>query len=182
MQLQVIKKDGTAEQYMHTKVLGTFNNALDDAGRTNIVAAEQFAEAVTFHLYHNIETPTIKSEDIHRLVVTVLKDTNYPDAASALNEHRLCRSVKRQRIEINSGSNSDDASRMTLWNKSRIAKKLIERHHMNGSLARAVASGVEEKIMNLNMRCIDHNLVKQLVIAETEILVKAQKQLEPASV
>ena len=182
MQLQVIKKDGTTEQYMHTKVLGTFNNALDAVGRTNIIAAEQFAEAVTFHLYHNIDTTTIKGDDIHQYVLIVLKETNYTDAAAALHEHRLCRSIKRARVEVNCHSHVDNTSHTSLWNKSHIIMSLVERHRMNRTLARAVASAVEEKVMNLDMRLIDQYLIEQLVIAETEILLKAEKQLELASV
>ena len=95
MQLNVIKADGSVEEYLHTKVLGTINSALDDVGKTNIIAAEQFAEAVTFHLYHNSQSDTIKSEDVHHLVLKALTETGYPDAAIALKEHRMHRKINR---------------------------------------------------------------------------------------
>ena len=44
MQLSVIKANGTTEEYLHTKVIGTFNNALALAGKPSVYAAEQFSE------------------------------------------------------------------------------------------------------------------------------------------
>jgi len=43
MQLKVIKADGTLEEYLHTKVIGTINNALASVDESNVFAAEQFA-------------------------------------------------------------------------------------------------------------------------------------------
>ena len=74
-QLKVIKADGSIEQYLHTKVIGSFSNALDLIGEPNIFAAEQFAEAVTFHLYHNETSSSITSEQIHLMVQAVLNST-----------------------------------------------------------------------------------------------------------
>lgn len=50
-QLQVTKADGTIEEYMHTKVIGTINNALAAAGRPDMAMAEDLAEVVTYYLY-----------------------------------------------------------------------------------------------------------------------------------
>jgi hypothetical protein len=176
MQLQVIKKDGTAEQYMHTKVLGTFNNVLDAVGKTNIIAAEQFAEAVTFHLYHNNESSNIKSEDICELVIMVLNETGYCDAAETLAEYRRYRTLQRARIEIVS-RNYDGSILVTVWNKSDVVKTLVNQYHLEYLLARVVASAVEEKVFNLNMRRIDEKLLEHLLIAETEMVIEAEKEL-----
>jgi hypothetical protein len=49
-QLRVVKADGSTEAYLHTKVLGTVNNALTAAGQGDMTLAEHLAEVVTFHL------------------------------------------------------------------------------------------------------------------------------------
>ena len=178
MQLSVIKSDGSTEQYFHTKVLSTINKSLDDVDRTNIVAAEQFSEAVTFHLYHNNPSESIKSEDIHQLIITALKQTGYDDAAEALKQHRMFRNINRSRIEVIHSNGSFVTQR---WNKTKIVNKLVNKCELDRTLARAVASCVEEKILILNMTKIDHNLVGLLVVAETEIMLQAEKELQLAA-
>lgn len=172
VQLSVIKNDGSIEQYLHTKVLGTINRALDDVEQTNIIAAEQFAEAVTFHLYHNSDSSNIKSEDVHHLVIKALTETGYQQAAIALGDHRKHRKITRSRIEV-----LHSTGRINRWNKSLIVRKLTGKCQLEQPLARAVATSVEEKVLNLNMTRVNHNLVGLLVVAETEIMLKAEKEL-----
>jgi transcriptional regulator NrdR family protein len=182
MQLSVIKANGTTEEYLHTKVLGTFSHALDDIGQTNIFAAEQFSEAVTFHLYHNNHSSSVKSESIHDMIVTVLNETGYPDAAEALTEHRMFRNIRRSRIEVfhdhytPKTSSSPNTSR---WNKTRIVTDLTQKYDLDRKIARAIAASVEEKVLKLGMTQIHSDLVEQLVISETNIMVRAEQQLEP---
>lgn len=175
MQLRVIKTDGTTEEYMYTKVLGTFNHAMDDVHRTNIFAAEQFAEAVTYHLYHNNDSPTVKSSSIADLAVNVLEQTDYAGAANALKDHRMRRKVQRTRIEVLSDEQNNRISR---WNKSLIVKNLTQKYGLSQNIARAIASSVEEKILKLEMTHVHKNLIEQIVIAETNIMVCAEKELE----
>lgn len=180
MQLRVIKTNGTTEEYIHTKVLGTFNRAMDDADRTNIFAAEQFAEAVTFHLYHNNDSSTIKSDTIHGIAINVLEQTDYADAALALINHRIQRNIKRTRIEVVNNREKNIAT--SRWNKSRIVEDLTQKYGLNQNVARAIASSVEEKILKLEMTRVHRNLVEQIVIAETNIMICAEKELEFNSV
>ena len=51
MQLKVRKEDGSIEEYLHTKVMGTISNALATVGEADIFVAEQLAEVVTYYLY-----------------------------------------------------------------------------------------------------------------------------------
>ena len=179
MQLRVIKTDGTTEEYMHTKVFGTFSHAMDDVQKTNIFAAEQFAEAVTFHLYHNNDSPTIKSSTIGDMAINVLEQTDYADAANALNNHRMRRKIQRARIEVLHDEQYNTISR---WNKSRIVKNLTQKYGLGQNIARAIASSVEEKILKLEMTHVHQNLIEQIVIAETNIMVCAEKELEFSTV
>jgi transcriptional regulator NrdR family protein len=181
MQLSVIKANGTTEEYLHTKVIGTFSHALDDVDQTNIFAAEQFAEAVTFHLYHNNHSRSVKSDNINVLIVTVLNETGYPDAATALKEHRMYRSIRRSRIEVRKDNSMPEAPSMantSRWNKTKIITDLTQKYDLEKNLARAIAASVEEKVLKLGMTQIHSNLVEQLVIAETDIMVRAEKELE----
>jgi transcriptional regulator NrdR family protein len=183
MQLKVVKADGSVEQYLHTKVIGTFSNALALIDQTNVFAAEQFAEAITFYLYRKRGVVTVTSNEIHLMAQAVLTATGYENAARALNEHRLNRQLKRGRIEVIDGDEptaQDDAMRLCQWNKSRIVKDLIRKDKIDRNLARAIASSVEEKVLNLGMTRIRRSLIAELVAADTDVLLQVQKQLQLA--
>ncbi len=183
MQLKVIKADGSLEQYLHTKVIGTFSNALALVDQPSVFAAEQFAEAITFYLYRRRGVLSVTSDEIHLMVQAVLTATGYGNAAGALNEHRLNRQLKRGRIEVvdgNETNNSDEPMRLCLWNKSRIAEDLIRKNKIDRNLARAIASSVEEKVLILGMTRIRRSLIAELVAADTDVFLQVQEQLQLA--
>jgi len=99
-QLKVIKADGSIEEYLHTKVMGTINNALGLVDQANIDIAEEFAEVVTFFLYNQYNRRTVTSDDIFSMIKVVLAATGYEGAAIALSEHHFERRLKRSRIEV----------------------------------------------------------------------------------
>jgi hypothetical protein len=178
MQVKVVKSDGSLEQYLHTKVLGTLGNALAMIDQPNIYAAEQFADAITFHLYHTKKTSTITSEEIYLLVQAVLTATGYANAAAALNDFHLHRKIKRKRIEVvDEHADHFDPDQRTLWNKSTIVHWLMENKKMDFHVARVVASSVEEKILNIGILRIRKSLIKHLVLSDIDVMLEAQEQL-----
>lgn len=184
MQLKVIKTDGTTEEYLHTKVLGSFSNALALIDQANVFAAEQFAEAITYYLYQKRGADTITSDEIHLMIQAVLSATGYENAARSLNEYQLNRKLQRARIEVvhNSYEQYDDTELMIgRWNKSKIVEDLVRKDHLDLHVARAIASTVEQKVLNLGMTKVKCSLIKQLVLADTDAILKAQEQLLEAA-
>jgi len=184
MHLKVIKADGNMEEYLHTKVIGTFGNALALVDDANVFAAEQFAEAVTFYLYEKRRTPRVTSEEIHLMVRAVLSATGYDNAATALNEHRLNRKLRRSRVEV--VDDAIDASSLSAcganrWDKAKIVNHLVRLEKIDRQTARAIAGSVEEKVLNLNMARVPASLVRQLVLAESSAMLDAQRQLQTAA-
>jgi len=94
MQLKVVKTDGTVEQYLHTKVIGTISNALALVEQSDVNIAEHLAEVVTYFLYHKQKRRRVTSDEIFSIIKAVLTATNYEDAAVALSEHRFERRLK----------------------------------------------------------------------------------------
>lgn len=179
-QLRVIKQDRNVEAYLHTKVLGTVNDALTLTGNADVFVAEQFAEAVTFYLYQK-PSNVITSDEIHQLVRLVLSSTGYEEAAQYLDEHRMGRIVKRRRIEVVDGDAAEDSmgmSTVSRWDKSRIVQDLVDREGLDRPIARAIASVVEKKVFNLGTMRIRQSLIHQIVLAETEAMLQAQRQLQ----
>ena len=179
--LKVIKADGSTEQYLHTKVIGSFNYALGLIDQPNVFAAEQFAEAVTFHLYKEKQVHTVTSEEILLMIQAILNATGYENAAAALREYHLNRKLKRRRIEVVKKTQDDNEHVASQWNKSIIADGLVKKNGFPRQLARAIASSVEQKALNLGITRVPASLVKQLVLIDMETTIQAEKQLEMAT-
>lgn len=188
-QLKVIKADGVVEQYLHTKVVGTINNALDALDEADTEMAEQFAEVVTYFLYHQQGRRRVNSSEIFSMIQMVLVSTGYETAAAVLSEYYFWRKLKRSRTEVLSVDihdlmdaeffvETEEAGVRCRWDKSRIADDLIAEHHMDRQTARLIAGMVEEKVFSLGMTRVPTSLVKQLVLGDTAAALRAWEQLQ----
>ncbi len=188
VQLKVIKADGSVEEYLHTKVIGTISNALAQVGEPDIEVAEQLAEVVTYFLYHRQKRHSVTSSEIFSMIKVVLTATKFEEAAVAISEYHFKRKLKRCRVEVVSVDIRElqdadllcDAEQLNgkcRWNKSRIVSDLVAKHGLSGQTARAIASMVEEKIFNLGLTLVPVSLIKQLVLGDTAAMLRAQHQL-----
>lgn len=188
-QLRVIKSDGSVEEYLHTKVMGTISNALAGASSADVYIAEQFAEVVTYYLYHQRSSRSVTSMEILSVIKAVLESTGYDEAAVALSEHYLERKIKRSRIEVISINIQElpDAKLLAetintnsgcRWDKSKIVGYLTEKHNLYRQTARTVASMVEEKIFNMGLTRVPVSLIKQIVLGDTAAVLQAEQQFQ----
>lgn len=188
-QLRVIKTDGTTEEYIHTKVIGTINNALAATGRADIAVAEDLAEVVTYYLYKKQGQRQVSSSEILSMIKAVLTSTGYEAAAVALGEHALERRMKRARTEVLAVDVLDFADLQRLsqakqlpgrmpWDKTRIVQDLTAESGLPHQTARAVASTVEERVFNMGMMQVPRSLIKQLVLSEAAAMLHAQQELQ----
>jgi len=189
MQLKVVKADGTVEEYLHTKVVGTISNALGRIGQADICIAEQLAEVVTYFLYHKQKPFIVTSNEIFSMIEVVLAGTGYEEAAVALSEYHFERKLKRSRIEVVLVDICGLADAEVLcrveksesrcrWDKSRIVRDLVTKHDVCRQTARTIASLVEEKIFNLGVTLVPASLVKQLVLRDAAAVLQAERQLQ----
>jgi hypothetical protein len=204
--LEVLKADGSIEEYLHTKVMATISNALDAAGVSDIDKAQDLAEVITYYLYndnqempfqHPNSTPqtgkrVIDSIEIFSIIKATLVSTGFEQAAVALEEHYYKRKMNRSRIEVVGIdiNNLDDAelfysdiqqNAVSRWNKSRIAGWLINKQGFDRLSARAIASIVEQKVFKLELTRLSASLIKQLVLSETAVMKRAMRQLQTES-
>ena len=188
-QLKVVKANGIVEEYLHTKVVGSINNALSAIGEANIDVAEQFAEVVTFFLYRQQGHHRVNTSEILSIIKVVLASTGYEAAAAALSEHHFERRLKRSRIDVVSVDvqaltdaeffvGAEEAGIRCRWDKSRIVGDLIAEHGVSRQAARMIAAMVEEKVFNLGMTRVPSSLIKQLVLGDTAAVLRAQEQLQ----
>ncbi|MHC4572608.1 MAG: hypothetical protein ACYS76_00505 [Planctomycetota bacterium] len=191
MQLRVIKADGSIEQYLHTKVIGTISNALAQIDQADISIAEQLAEVVTYFLYHKQKPLVVTSNEILSIIQAALTTTGYEEAATVLSEHHFQRKLKRSRIEvvavdIEQLSDADllakevGSDNRCRWDKSVIVKDLVTKYDFCRQTARTVASMVEEKILSLGITHVPASLIKQLVLGDAAAVLRAERQLQTA--
>jgi transcriptional regulator NrdR family protein len=188
-QLQVTKADGTTEEYIHTKVIGTINNAFSAIDRPDIAMAEDLAEVVTYYLYQQQDRHQVSTSEILTMVKVVLTSTGYEAAAVALGEHAIERRMKRARTEVLAVDVHDFADIQRLnragepparmpWDKSRIVHDLTAEAGVPLQTARAVAATVEERVFHMGMTVVPRSLVKQLVLGEAATMLQAQQELQ----
>jgi len=189
MQLKVIKADGAVEEYLHTKVIGTINNALGRIGQADMCIAEELAEVVTYYLYHRQDQHNVTSNEVFSVIKAVLTATGYEEAALALSEHHCERKLKRCRIEVVSVdmreladaellSGAEQLANRSRWDKARIVKDLVTKHGIPQQTARTIASMVEEKVFNMGITLVSASLIKQLVLGDAAAVLRAQRQLQ----
>lgn len=184
MKIWVLKTDGSTEPYLHTKVMAAFHNALCAIHESSLSAAEELAEAVTFHLYHNhsVHSTTVSSDEIYLLIKSVLCSTGFAAAAEALSQHRMQRKIQRKRLVVLAEESPilDDCA-MAAWDKAKIVQGLMQNKGMDRLIARAIAASVEEKIFRMGMSRISRSLIHELVQQDTRDILDAQKQLLTAT-
>jgi len=190
MRRRVIKTDGSVEEYLHTKVIGTITKALECIEQTDICVAEHLAEAVTYFLYEKNKPRAVESSEILALVKAVLTATGYEDAAAALSEHHFERKLKRSRTEVvpidiqhlsdaRALCNPEQSAETSRWDKSRIVQDVVQKHGLSRHVARTVASMVEEKIFRMGINRVPASLIKQLVFRDVAAALRAEQQLQP---
>lgn len=189
-QLNVVKRDGSVEEYLHTKVLGAISNALDGGGQPDVCTAEQLAEVVTYFIYNNKARNHISSSEILSIIKATLTSARLEEAAMVLSEHHFERKLKRCRVEVVSVDicklsdaqilcrvNELDGEK-SRWDKSRIVKDLQAEHNVDRQTARTIASMVESKIFSMDINVVPASLIKQLVLSDAAVLLHAQRQLQ----
>jgi hypothetical protein len=188
-QLQVTKADGSTEEYIHTKVVGTINNAFSAIGQPDITMAEDLAEVVTYYLYKKQDLRQVSTSEILTMIKVVLTSTGYEAAAVALGEHAIERRIKRARTEVLAVDVHDFADVQRLnrtkerparlpWDKSRIVHDLTTEPGILRQTARAVAATVEERVLHMGMTVVPRSLIKQLVLGEAATMLQAQQELQ----
>jgi len=188
MQLKVVKADGAVEQYLHTKVMGTINNALGGVGQADIYIAEELAEVVTYYLYHRQDRHNVTSREVFSVIKAVLAATGHEEAAIVLSEHHFERKLNRSRVEVVGFDiqeladaelfcNVQETDGRSRWDKARIVNDLVAEDGFIRQTARMIASMVEEKILNMGITRVPVSLIKQLVLNDAAAVLRAQSAL-----
>ena len=170
MQIRITKADGSTEAYLHTKVLGSLHRAMAAVQSDCLETAQMLSDAVTYYLYRRFKGETLTTDQVHQMILTVLKGAGFTSAAEALTAHRLNRRLQRRRISVSDGE-------WPAWDKGLIVQDLIEHYRVEEALARVIAGSVEEKILRMGAAHIRKGLIRHLVMTDMEDLLDAHYEL-----
>ena len=184
MKLKIIKRDGNSESYIYTKILRTLCGCLEQQ-QEGISTAEQIADAFTFYLYSRDDNVVTTSE-IHTMLKIVLSEAGFEKAAEKLHEHHYLRAMKRNRIKVIAAKVEDindakifcEIKQFGLhqrWEKYTLIQWLQQKCKLDNIEARAVASTVEEKILNTDISAVTTHFIKELALIEVASLQQAQQ-------
>ncbi len=191
MQLKVTKADGSVEEYFHTKVIATLSHALSAVGDADVAVVEGLAEAITYFLYRNGRR-NVTSGEIFSIINACLAATGNEQASSVLTEQHCNRKLRRERTEVVSGRLEElcDAERLfgpegqknkIRWEKSDIVRHLVRNCNLSRQIARTIAGMVEQKILGMGLTVVPASLIRQLVLADSARVLRAEQQLQAAN-
>ena len=157
----------------------------------DVDVAEQFAEVVTYYLYHQQNGRSVTSSEVLSMIKVVLATTGYEKAAVALSERHFERRLKRSRVEVVSVDireladaeflvGAEEPACRSRWDKSRIVEDLVTEHGLCRQTARMIAAMVEEKVFNMGITRVPSSLIRQLVLGDAAAVLHAQEQLQTA--
>jgi hypothetical protein len=188
MIVRIVKSDGGVEEYLHTKVLLCISNALCAAHEWDVGLAEELAGAVTAFVY-GMGKEEVISGDILGMIRIVLTETGYGDAAAILGEYHSRRGLARRRTEMIDSEMHELCDAETVraggvavrqWSKNHIVEEIVRTYGLERHAARAAAGRVEEKVLAMGMPRVWSGLVKQIMMAETAVMLRAQEHLGQA--
>ncbi len=171
----VRKRDGRVVPFDKTKIADAIFKAAQSVGGEDRYLAEQMADVVTFYLEKKgVEVPDI--EEIQDAVEKVLIEMGHAKTAKAFILYRDWRTRVRNIIKVRkqkkSHVSSTDFALMVSttqtadilpWDKNKISDALIKECDISPSVASAIASSVEEKIMRSELKNISTILIRELV-------------------
>jgi hypothetical protein len=146
------------------------------------------AEAVTTFVY-DMQKEKVASAEILAMVVTVLTETGYATAAAMLDEHHRRRNLARKRTEVVDIELRElgDAEAVRLatgqvrnWTKSMLVEEMVGTYGFDVQSARAAAGRVEEKVLAMGMPRVWSGLVRQVMMAEAAVTLRAEEYLRQA--
>jgi len=174
---QVRKRDGRVVVFNQNKIGDAIYKAALAVGGQDRQMADELAAVVTLFIertYEEGEVPGI--EEIQDLVEKVLIETGHAKTAKAYILYRDRRARMREAIRVrkhvrHNGSSTDlslmvdpgSRDEVLPWDKGKIALALETEAEVDPVLAAEIASAIEKKVFDSNLRRISTGLIRELV-------------------
>lgn len=168
-ELRVVKRDGSIEPFMTSKILSCIFNGLEATGEASELTAAMargLGEAVTEYLHSISKGSTIPSRQLVDLVDLVLSQTGHCEAAMAIRHHANLRDRRRKVMMVATPRPTDGRFVQKRWDKSLIVQHLKRQHQLDAPTSRMMASRVEQLVFNCGLRVVTAGLVREMVRSE----------------
>jgi len=138
--IQVIKRDGSEEQFDLAKLTASIWAPMR-AGPGRYLHATELAKAVQAYI-ERIGWPAVSTAAIFEMTLKVLLRVDYNDAANAYETAHQARKARRKQFRVVHAN-----GRVTMWDKSWLAKVACGSWRLSPRAARILAGQVEAKLL-----------------------------------
>lgn len=163
--LKIVKRDGAIEPFQLSKLRRCLAVVMREGGFDERLAdALARAVAMTLQDWKKRTLPT--SEHIFRCCVTVLRETEMGEVADRLEAHRTARAARIATVTVFDPQRPDRGA--VRWRKAAVVKELENDYGISRSVARMLASDIEQRVVGLDYRVISWVLVREVIKAEVD--------------
>ncbi len=148
--IRVIKRDGGIEAFDLAKLTASIWGAMRSRQGCYFDAME-LAKAVSVYV-ERMDWPTVSSAGVFEMTLKVLRRVHFTDSARAYEEAHQFRKSRRKQFRVVHGN-----GRVTMWDKSWLAKVACRSWQLSPGTARILAGHVEAKLLSGGGRRISRN-------------------------
>lgn len=148
--IRVIKRDGSFEAFDLAKLAASIWGAMKSRHGSYFDAME-LAKAVSVYI-ERMDWPIVSSAAIFEMTLKVLRRVYFTDSARAYEEAHQFRKSRRKQFRIVHGN-----GRVTMWDKSWLAKVACRSWQLSPGTARILAGHVEAQLLSDGGRWISRN-------------------------
>lgn len=163
--LKIVKRDGAIEPFQLSKLRRCLSVVMRDCGYDERLAdALARAVAMTLQEWKRRTFPT--TEYIFRCCLTVLRETEMGEVADRLEAHRAQRAARLGSVTVFDPQRPDRGA--VKWRKGAVVKELEQDFGLSRSIARILASDIEQRVVGLNYSVVSWTLVREVIKAEVD--------------
>ena len=138
--IRVVKRDGSEEDFDRRKLAGAMYRAMV-ASRGSFDDAGDLAWAIEVYL-DRCGWWEATSTAIFEMAVKVLRRVTLPEAAAAMESHRIWRDQRRRRLGVR-----HDSGHLTQWDRNWVAQLACRSWRLSPATGRIIAAEVESAVL-----------------------------------
>lgn len=164
--LWVRKRDGASEPFQKAKLVSVLRAAMLAVGEGSATMAEELADAIENFITSSRPPGPLLTRHVAALLQRALSETGQAETAARLRDHERHRDYLRRQVRVLAWKASAGRLAPRRWNKSVLVHRLMKEQGLEATVARLVASRVEQIVLTLDLRQVTGGLVHELAASE----------------
>jgi 2-phosphoglycerate kinase len=161
--IMIAKREGDLEVFETAKLRRCLTAAMKLCN-CDTRLADALARAVKLHLQDWTETAPPTTDYVFRCIRTALTETGMDHVAQRIAGYRRRREIQRRSLLVSDHRISRPAA--VPWRKATVARSLETFHGLSHSVARILASEIEQRVLALGYNVVSTALIAELIRSE----------------